>query len=90
MDVVGASHVQYFLRVRTLAEEVRISSPSKTTQNIKNIFAVNFPVVTGGYALIASTALALGGGAGGAGIVPLVAAGALGVLGNQKLCYITP
>ena len=50
--------------------------------NIHNIFAVNFPVVTGGYALIASTALALGGGAGGAAIVPLVAAGALGVLGD--------
>ena len=65
---------------------------------------VNFPVVSGGFALLATTgALAAGlggpvaaaGGAVGAltvggvvtGLVPLVAAGALGVLGKKSLIY---
>ena len=61
---------------------------------------VNFPVVSGGFALLATTgalAAGLGGPAGGAavgavtlggvvtGLVPLVAAGALGVLGKKYL-----
>ena len=61
---------------------------------------MNFPVVSGGFALLATTgalAAGLGGPAGGAavgavtlggvvtGLVPLVAAGALGVLGKKYL-----
>ena len=65
-----------------------------------NIFSlVNFPVVSGGFALLASTAASLaglGGAAGGVGavlgggglvtgLVPLAAAGALGVLGRKLI-----
>ena len=85
--------------VKTTVPEVSFSHQMRAiTTTISVPPPVNFPVVSGGFALLATTgalAAGLGGPAGGAavgavtlggvvtGLVPLVAAGALGVLGEK-------
>ena len=51
-----------------------------------NLFPVNFPVVSGGFALLAgtgATVAGLGGAGALTGMIPLISAGTLGVLGEK-------